>query len=73
MARDNLNTGRERSAIIALRLFVFEVKAFRGKEIEEADADEWIAEAERIIDALKGQRDRAPRHDAPSPMVKAQQ
>ena len=48
---------------------------FRGKKIDEADADAWIADAEAIIDTLKAQRDRhrAPRHDAPSPMVEAQE
>ena len=74
-ALDNLNKGRERRAIIALRLFVIEVKALRGKKIDEADADDWIADAEAIIDTLKAQRDRhrAPRHHAPSPMVEAQE
>jgi hypothetical protein len=72
-ALDNLNKSRERSAIIALRLFVIEVKVFRGKKIDEADA--WIADAEAIIGMLKAQRDRhrAPHHDAPSPMVEAQE
>ena len=47
----------------------------RGKKIDEADADAWIADAEAIIDTLKAQRDRhrAPRHHAPSPMVEAQE
>ena len=74
-ALDNLNKGRERRAIIALRLFIIEVKVFRGKKIDEADADAWIADAEAIIDTLKAQRDRhrGPRHDAPSPMVEAQE
>jgi hypothetical protein len=74
-ALQNLNEGRERRAIIALRLFVIEVKAFRGKKIPEDDADAWIADAEAIIDTLKDQRDqhRGPRHDAPSPMVEAQE
>ena len=36
-ALDNLNKGRERRAIIALRLFIIEVKVFRGKKIDEAD------------------------------------
>ena len=74
-ALDSLNKGRERRAIIALRLFIIEVKVFRGKKIDEADADAWIADAEAIIDTLKAQRDRhrAPRHDAPSPMVEAQE
>ena len=69
-ALDSLNKGRERRAIIALRLFIIEVKVFRGKKIDEADADAWIADAEAIIDTLKAQRDRhrAPRditHQAP--------
>ena len=74
-ALDNLNKGRESRAIIALRLFIIEVKVFRGKKIDEADADAWIADAEAIIDTLKAQRDRhrGPRHDAPSPMVEAQE
>ena len=74
-ALDNLNKGKERRAIIALRLFIIEVKVFRGKKIPEADADEWIADAEAIIDTLKAQKDRhrGPRDPAPSPMVDAQQ
>ena len=63
-ALDSLNKGRERRAIIALRLFIIEVKVFRGKKIAEADADAWIADAEAIIDTLKAQRDR---HRAPRP------
>jgi hypothetical protein len=74
-ALDSLDKGKERRAIIALRLFIIEVKAFRGKKIPEALADAWIDDAEAIIDTLKAQRDhhRPPRHDAPSPMVEAQQ
>jgi hypothetical protein len=74
-ALDNLNEGRERRAIIALRLFIIEVTALRGKKIDEADADARIADAEAIIDVLKAQTDRhrAPRHDAPSAMVEAQE
>ena len=74
-ALDNLNKGKESRAIIALRLFIIEVKALRGKKIDEADADEWIADARAIIDTLKAQRDRhrKPRHHAPSPMVEAQE
>ena len=74
-ALDNLNKGKERRAIIALRLFIIEVKVFRGKKIDEADADAWIADAEAIIDTLKAQKDRhrGPHHDAPSPMVEAQE
>ena len=74
-ALDNLNKGREGRAIVALRLFIIEVKVLRGKKIDEADADAWIADAEAIIDTLKAQRDRhrAPRHDARSPMVEAQE
>ena len=44
-ALDNLNKGKESRAIIALRLFIIEVKALRGKKIDEADADAWIADA----------------------------
>ena len=74
-ALDNLNKGKESRAIIALRVFIIEVKALRGKKIDEADADEWIADARAIIDTLKAQRDRhrEPRHHAPSPMVEAQE
>jgi hypothetical protein len=74
-ALDSLNEGKERRAIIALRLFIIEVKVFRGKKFPEALADAWIADAQAIIDTLKAQKDRhrAPRHDAPSPMVEAQQ
>jgi hypothetical protein len=74
-ALDNVNKGKESRAIVALRLFIIEVKAFRGKKIDEAVADAWIADAEAIIDTLKAQRDRhrAPRHHAPSPMVEAQE
>jgi hypothetical protein len=74
-ALDSLNEGKERRAIVALRVFIIEVKAFRGKKIPEALADEWIADAQAIIDTLKAQKDRrrAPHHDAPSPMVEAQQ
>jgi hypothetical protein len=74
-ALDSLEKGKERRAIIALRLFIIEVKVFRGKKIPEALADAWIADAEAIIDTLQAQKDRhrAPRHDAPSPMVEAQQ
>jgi glycosylphosphatidylinositol phospholipase D len=74
-ALDSLDKGKERRAIIALRVFIIEVKVFRGKKIPEADADAWIADAEAIIDTLKAQKDRrrAPPHDAPSPMVEAQQ
>ena len=73
-ALDNVNKGKESRAIIALRLFVIEVKALRGKKIDEADADAWIADAQAIIDTLKAQRDRhrKPPHHAPSPMVEAQ-
>ena len=74
-ALDSLNKGKERRAIITLRLFIIEVEVLRGKKIPEADADAWIADAEAIIDTLKAQKDqhRAPRHDAPSPMVEAQE
>ena len=74
-ALENLNKGRERRAIVALRLFIIEVKVLRGKKIDEADADAWIADAQAIIDTLKAQKDRhpGPSHDAPSPMVEAQQ
>jgi hypothetical protein len=72
---DNVNKGKERRAIVALHLFIIEVKAFRGKKIPEAVADAWIADAEAIIDTLKAQKDRhrTPRHHAPSPMVEAQE
>jgi hypothetical protein len=74
-ALDNLNKGKERRAIVALRLFVIEVTVLRGKKIDEADADAWIADAEAIIDTLKAQKDRhrGPQHHAPTPMVEAQQ
>ena len=55
-ALDNLNKGKESRAIIALRLFIIEVKALRGKKIDEADADAWIADARAIIDTLKAER-----------------
>ena len=74
-ALDSLNEGKERRAIVALRLFIIEVKALRGKKIAEAVADAWIADAEAIIDTLKAQRDRhrGPRDHAASPMVDAQE
>jgi glycosylphosphatidylinositol phospholipase D len=74
-ALDSLSEGKERRAIIALRLFIIEVEVFRGKKIPEALADAWIADAEAIIETLKAQKDRhrGPRHHAPSPMVEAQQ
>jgi hypothetical protein len=74
-ALDNVNKGRDRSAIIALRLFIIEVKVFRGKKIDEADADAWIADAEAIIETLRAQKDRhrGPRHQVPNPMVEVQQ
>jgi hypothetical protein len=69
-ALDSVAKGRENLAIFTLRVFIREVEALRGKEIDEADADAWIADAETIIDMLKAQRDR---HRGPSPMVEAQQ
>jgi hypothetical protein len=74
-ALDKLNEGKESRAIVALRLFIIEVTALRGKKIPEADADAWIADAEAIIDTLTAQRDRhrRPRHHAPSLMVEVQE
>jgi hypothetical protein len=69
-ALDDLNKGKTSRAIIALRVFIGEVKALRGGKIDAADADEWIADARAIIDTLKAQRDQ---HREPSPMVEAQE
>jgi hypothetical protein len=74
-AQGSLARGQIKAAIGKIQAFINQVRAQRGKKIDEADADAWIADAEAIIDALKAQRDhhRGPRHDAPSPMVEAQQ
>jgi hypothetical protein len=55
-ARDDVTKRRIHFAIVTLSAFVREVTALRGKAIDAADADDWIADAQAIIGMLKAQR-----------------
>jgi hypothetical protein len=52
-AQGSLARGQTEAAIGQIQAFINEVEAQRGKKIDEADADAWIADAEAIIDALR--------------------
>jgi hypothetical protein len=47
-----LNKGNKKAAINILQAFINMVKAQRGKKITNAQADSWIAEAQKIIDSI---------------------
>jgi hypothetical protein len=51
-AQGSLARDQTTSAIGKINAFINEVEAQRGKKIDEADADDWIAAAGAIIDAL---------------------
>jgi hypothetical protein len=61
---------RIKLAILRLRPFIDEVEARRGTRIDEADADDWIADAKSIIDMLKAQRNWAPLQRSLASMAK---
>lgn len=51
-AQGSLARGQINGAIGKIQAFIAEVEAQRGKQIDEADADAWIAAAETILDML---------------------
>jgi len=51
-AINSLNNGQENAAINKLNAFINQVEAQRGKKITDEQADELIAEAQRIIDNI---------------------
>ena len=47
-----LNNGQEKAAINILQSFINMVKAQRGKTLTDAQADDWIAKAQKIVDSI---------------------
>jgi len=67
----NVNEDKITRAMFRLRAFVDRVKGRRGKNIDETDADLWVANAKAIIDTLRALRQLSPAsgHRALSAMV----
>jgi len=55
-AVDNVSEDKIIRALFRLRVFVDKVKRRRGKDIDKADADIWVANAKAIIAMLRSQR-----------------
>ena len=67
-----VNNLRIKLAILGLREFrVAVIEARRGKKIRKADAADWIADANAVIDMLRAQRGRAPEQRTLSSMPDA--
>jgi FG-GAP repeat len=59
-AVDNVAEGKITRAMFRLRAFVHRVKGRQGKNIDQADADLWVANARAIIDMLRPLRQLGP-------------
>jgi hypothetical protein len=67
-----VNEDKITRATFRLRAFIDKVKRRRGKNIDEADANAWIADARAIIDMLRAQvRSPASGHRALSALLPA--